>query len=161
MKNDRQLPSELSEELVSPCGMNCGRCSGYLALQHDVKNKGIRMPYCIGCRPRDKQCAFLKKRCKRLLQKKVDFCFECPEYPCRNLQHIDERYRTFFHLSPLENLNFIKTHGVKKFLQRDYTQWKCSTCNEMICCHNGLCFQCKLDLLKVKKKLYRWDEKFE
>jgi len=53
-------------ELVSPCGMNCAVCSGYLAFKNDVKRKGIRMPYCLGCRPRNKNCAFLKKHCSKL-----------------------------------------------------------------------------------------------
>ncbi|MFC1995459.1 DUF3795 domain-containing protein [Chloroflexota bacterium] len=51
----------MNEELIAPCGMNCGICSGYLASKYDIKSKGIKMPYCIGCRPRDKKCAFLKK----------------------------------------------------------------------------------------------------
>jgi hypothetical protein len=51
----------MKEELVAPCGMNCGVCSGYLAFGHDVKAQGIRMPYCKSCRPRDKKCTFLKK----------------------------------------------------------------------------------------------------
>ena len=37
----------LKKELVAPCGMNCAVCSGYLALKHDVKSKGVKMPYCL------------------------------------------------------------------------------------------------------------------
>ena len=158
MKNKQKGQPITNEELISPCGINCARCSGYLALRHDIKSKGVRMPYCTGCRPRDKQCSFLKKRCKHLLQKKVEYCYECPTFPCTHLQHIDKRYRTYFHLSLLENLQCIKTQGVKTFLQKEQKQWKCSTCDEMICCHNGLCFHCNLDSLKTKKPLYRWDE---
>ena len=72
----------MKEELIAPCGMNCSICSGYLALLYNVKDKGLKMPYCTGCRPRNKQCAFLKKSCELLLTNKVKYCYECQEFPC-------------------------------------------------------------------------------
>ncbi len=99
--------------------MDCAICSGYLAFQHDVKSKGIRMPYCTGCRPRDKKCAFLKKRCKLLLGKRVTYCYECKGFPCKRLVRIDKRYRTFFRMSMIENLQFLKRNGIKAFLERE------------------------------------------
>jgi hypothetical protein len=83
----------MKKELIAPCGMNCAVCSGYLALKHDVKSKGIRMPYCQGCRPRDKKCAFLKKRCELLLDNKVRFCYECNDFPCERLRRITRGIR--------------------------------------------------------------------
>jgi len=146
------------EELIAPCGMNCALCSGYLAAKNEVKNKGIRMPYCAGCRPRNKQCAFLKKRCAKLLSNKVNYCFECDDFPCENLVKLDKRYRTFFRMSMIENLQCIKEQGIAQFIEQDMTKWKCPSCGETISCHNGICFSCDLDKLKGKKKLYRWED---
>jgi hypothetical protein len=28
------------KELIAPCGMNCGVCANYLAMQNDLKKKG-------------------------------------------------------------------------------------------------------------------------
>jgi hypothetical protein len=56
-----------------------------------------------------------------------------------------------------ENLAFIKKHGLKKFLDKEAAKWKCPQCGGVICCHNGLCFDCSLDKLR-RKKTYRWDE---
>jgi hypothetical protein len=148
----------MNEELIAPCGMNCGICSGYLAFKHETKTKSIRMPYCAGCRPREKKCAFLKKRCDRLLNKQVTFCYECPDYPCENLNHIDKRYKTLYSMSMIENLEFIKKHGIGRFLEKEAAKWQCPECGEVICCHNGLCFNCGLDKLRQKKQKYRWDE---
>lgn len=145
-------------ELIAPCGMNCTLCSGYQALQHDVKNKGIRMLYCSGCRPRNKQCAFLKKRCKRLLKNEVEFCFECKDFPCENLKKIDARYQQHFRMSMIENLKYLKKNGKSKFLKSQKKTWRCPKCGGVICCHNGICFSCNINLLKKKKKLYRWDD---
>ena len=106
----------MEEVLIAPCGMNCSICSGYLALKNDVKSKGVRMPYCAGCRPRNKQCAFLKKRCEALLNGQVKYCFECNRYPCERLRHIDKRYfLSRFRMSMIENLEYIKEHGMEKF----------------------------------------------
>lgn len=148
----------MREELIAPCGMDCNVCSSYLALKHDVREKGVRMPYCKGCRPRDKKCAFLKKRCELLLNKKVEFCYECEEFPCENLKHIDKRYRTLFRMSLIDNLKFIKEYGLAKFLERQKKKWQCPDCGEVICCHNGICFSCGLEKLKNKKKVYRWED---
>ena len=139
--------------------MNCAICSGYLAYRHDVRNKGIRMPYCIGCRPRNKQCAFLKKRCEILLNGKVEYCYECAIYPCERLRHIDKRYfLSAFRMSMIENLEYIKRNGIEAFLKKEEEKWKCPDCGGVICCHNGICFNCGLDKLKGKKKKYRWED---
>jgi hypothetical protein len=147
-----------SLQLIAPCGMNCAVCSGYLAFKHDVKSKGIRMPYCIGCRQRQKNCAFLKKKCSLLLNNKVRYCYECMEFPCTRLNSIDKRYRTFFRMSLFENLEFIKRSGIKRFLEREAEKWRCPKCGGVICCHNGICFDCGLNKLKDKKNRYRWND---
>lgn len=147
-----------TQELIAPCGMNCNVCSGYLALQHDIKSKDIRMSYCKGCRPRNKNCAFLKKRCSRLHDPSVTFCYECTDYPCENLKQIDTRYKTLFRMSLLENLAAIKTNGMETFLRTQQEKWRCPTCGGTICCHNGLCFHCDSDRLRKKKQKYRWDD---
>ena len=148
----------MREELIAPCGMDCAVCSSYLALKNDVRAKGVRMAYCKGCRPRDKKCAFLKKKCELLLKNKVRFCYECEEFPCKNLEHIDKRYQTFFRMSFIDNLKLIKKQGLTKFLESQKKKWQCPNCGEVICCHNGICFSCDLEKLKNKKKRYRWED---
>lgn len=148
----------MNEQLIAPCGMNSAICSHHLALEHDVKGKGIRMPYCTGCRPRDKNCAFLKKRCELLVNKRVEYCYECNDFPCQNLKRIDKRYRRDYHMSMIENLEYIKKHGITQFLVKEYEKWKCPECGGVICCHNGICFNCGLTELKNKRNLYRWED---
>ena len=147
----------MKKELVAPCGMNCNVCAAYLAVTHDVKSKGLRMMYCIGCRPRNKPCAFLKKRCDRLRNGNVNYCYECPTFPCDGLSAIDKRYRTQFRMSEIENLRLIRDEGIEAFLKAEERKWKCPKCGGVMSCHNGLCFSCDLDTLRKKKRLYRWD----
>lgn len=161
--NDRMLPEiiipirvkSVNEELIAPCGMNCGVCVSYLAMKNDLKNKGFAKKYCVGCRPRGKNCTFLKNQCGRLGKGLVRFCYECGEYPCRRLKALDKRYRTFYHMSMIENLELIKTQGIGSLLEKEAAKWRCPECGGTICCHNGLCFNCGLDKLRQNKK-YRW-----
>jgi len=60
-------------------------------------------------------------------------------------------------MSMIENLEFIKEHGMERFLEKEEAKWRCPECGEVICCHNGLCLNCDLDKLRKNKK-YCWDE---
>lgn len=147
----------MEEELIAPCGMNCSLCSAYQAMKNDSKSQGIKTPYCIGCRPRNKQCAYIYKQCALLRNKKITYCYECRDFPCHNLQTIDERYKKRYRMSMIENLQSIKKNGIEKFLKDQKEKWQCPTCNGLICTHNGLCFKCDITKLKHKKKIYSWD----
>ena len=147
----------MEEKLIAPCGMNCAVCVSYLAMKNDLKSQGFAKSYCAGCRPRGKNCAFLKKQCHLLGEGLVQYCFECGDYPCRRLKALDQRYRAKYHLSMLDNLEQIKGEGIEPFLAHEEAKWRCPTCGQAICCHIGLCLNCDLDKLRQNKK-YRWGE---
>ncbi len=149
---------KLTPDLIAPCGMNCALCASHLALKNDLKSKGIKISYCIGCRPRNKKCAFIKKQCSKLLNGEVAFCFECASFPCDRLNALNDRYKERYKMSMIENLNFIKEHGMQNFLAEQEKKWKCPNCGELISCHNGICFNCSLDTLKHRKQKYRWQD---
>jgi hypothetical protein len=142
-------------ELVAPCGMNCSICAAYLAATHDLKSKGIRTSYCAGCRPRGKTCAYLKKNCDLLLKNKIYYCYECSNFPCKRLSTLDKRYRTRYSVSAIENLQHIRDEGIASFLRTEEAKWRCPECGGTVCCHNGICYDCGLDKLRLRKKLYR------
>jgi hypothetical protein len=147
----------MEEILIAPCGMNCGVCSGYLAMKNDLKKKGFGKTYCTGCLPRGKNC-YYKRECNLIGKETLRFCYECANFPCRIIKTLDKRYRTFYHMSMIENLEFIKEHGIEKLLKKEEAKWQCSECGGVICCHNGLCYKCNLDKLRQKKHKYRWEE---
>lgn len=147
----------MNEQLIAPCGMNCGICVSYLAMKNDLKRQGFRKAYCAGCLPRGKNCAFMKNQCDLLGQGLVRFCHECRDFPCSRLKALDKRYRTKYHMSMVRNLEFIKEFSIGDFLEKEAAKWRCPECGGTICCHNGLCLQCGLDKLRRNKK-YRWNE---
>jgi hypothetical protein len=57
----------------------------------------------------------------------------------------------------IENLEYIKKHGMDKFLGKEEEKWSCKECSEVKCCHNGLCMNCDLNTLRDNKK-YHWNE---
>lgn len=87
----------------------------------------------------------------------VRFCTECGDYPCRRLKQLDKRYRDKYHMSMIRNLNEIREKGMDAFLQSQEEKWNCPDCGGTICCHNGLCLSCDLDLW-LKNRRYRWGE---
>jgi hypothetical protein len=122
--------------LISPCGMNCYICTAYLR----KKNK------CPGCRidvnkPVTRFICKIKK-CEILTKDRLTFCFECENFPCKNLEHLDKRYRTRYSMSMIENLENIKKSGMEEFLRNEKIRWECTECGGTICVHKGICYDC-------------------
>jgi len=145
------------EALIAPCGMNCSLCIAYQFKEKDLNKRGFHKKYCPGCLPRGKYCLHMGDVCELLGKGKIRFCFECEDYPCKRLKALDKRYRTKYHMSMIENLNYIRDNGLKNFLENEEIKWRCTGCGGRICCHNGLCLNCNIDVL-VQNRRYRWNE---
>ena len=40
-------------------------------------------------------------------------------FPASRLKTLDKRYRTFYHMSMIENLEYIKKYGMERFLEKE------------------------------------------
>ena len=132
----------MKRELIAPCGMNCGICKYY----YREKNQ------CPGCRADDEDKL---KGCREciivncdVIKKGAEFCSECSDIPCKRLKNLDKRYRTKYHMSMLENLEFIKEKGVPAFLEKEKQKWKCPKCDGIVTCHGGMCLNCGFEKFK-------------
>ena len=124
----------MKEELIAPCGMNCAICRAYLR----DKNK------CPGCRLIDRNKSKTRtkciiRNCDLLKKNKSGFCYDCENLPCTRLKQLDKRYRTKYDMSMLENLEFIKKKGIRKFIIKEEKRWKCP--NGVICVHDKKCYE--------------------
>ena len=132
------------KDLIAPCGINCGICKYY----HREKNT------CPGCRGPDKnkgkyciECII--KNCDVIKNSISGLCYECSNIPCKRLKNLDKRYKTKYHMSMLENQEYIKKHGIEKFLEKEEKKWKCPKCGGIVTCHGGMCLTC--GFVKFKK----------
>jgi hypothetical protein len=123
--------------LIATCGMNCGICMAYLR----KKNR------CPGCRAFNAEepvsiarCKI--KNCKLVRNGKIKYCFECNDFPCKHVKHLDKRYRTRYNMSMIENLVNIKNFGIRNFLKNEKNKWTCPLCGGTICVHKGYCSVC-------------------
>ena len=123
--------------LIAPCGMNCSICTGYLRR----RNK------CPGCRLNFAEKPVTRANCKikncpNFSVDKKKFCFQCKEFPCERLIHLDKRYKTKYRMSMIDNLEYIKKFGIKKFILNENIRWTCSNCGGTICVHKRFCYSC-------------------
>lgn len=131
---------KFTSELIAPCGMNCGTCVAYFGYAMEGKK---RKHICLGCRSRASLCAFIQKECPKLAASRIEYCFECGDYPCTNLRTLDNRYRNKYGMSMIENLSYVEENGIEKFLKHEQERWKCHSCGGVICVHNKICYTCR------------------
>ena len=121
---------------LAPCGMNCELCHSF---QNKKKN-------CPGCRGRTTNCVIT--RC----EKKQVYCFECPKFPCKRLRALDERYRTNYNMSMLDNLAYIKEHGEDAFTRQQGVKYRCPDCGNLRTVHYSHCIYCKQQRQRIVKR---------
>ena len=109
-------------EMIAPCGMNCCICSARLR----SKNK------CPSCRRKSLSCRI--KNCPEWKRHRYTFCYHCPKFPCERNRHIDKRYREKYGFSLIENLEFIRDHGINKFIRKEQNKWISK--QGVLCCHD-------------------------
>lgn len=122
--------------LIAPCGINCQLCRAY----------GRERNPCPGCRAshafQSKNCFQCSVHCEKLAAGDLKYCFECNEFPCERLAHLDKRYRTRYAVSPIDNLNRIQAEGIRKFVQSENEKWACPACGAMLSMHDPQCRSC-------------------
>jgi hypothetical protein len=131
------MDSLTDHSLIAPCGMNCGICKAYL----------LNKKKCPGCRRTDLNKSVTRVKCKIktcviFQTSKAKYCYECEKFPCDNLKHLDERYRTKYNMSMVNNLENIKISGIRTFLTTEKEKWTCPECGGTICVHTDYCYIC-------------------
>lgn len=122
--------------LIAPCGIDCRLCRAY----------GRERNPCPGCRAKrgftGKGAFQCSVHCERLAHQEFNYCFECDEFPCKRLKHLDKRYQTRYATSPLANLDHIRADGIREFVRTENEKWACPECGSMLCMHQPLCASC-------------------
>jgi hypothetical protein len=117
--------------LTSPCGKDCFNCPMYMGEENrenrDQFFKSRNLPpekfQCQGCRPHNGYCIGLTilgidphcKVYKCVQEHGVEFCYECPNFPCSKLQPVADRADRVPHALKIYNLCMIQKLGVDKW----------------------------------------------
>jgi hypothetical protein len=133
----------MEKKLIAPCGMNCGICKYY------YREKNI----CPGCRgPNENKAKYCIEckivNCEVIKNSDFGFCYDCSNVSCKRLKNLDKRYSTKYHMSMLENLDFIKEKGINAFLEKEKQKWECPNCGGIVTCHGGRCLNCGFEKFK-------------
>ena len=91
---------ERKNQLFSLCGLNCGLCPMRLG------------NYCGGCGNGNQSCKIAK--CS-LEHGKIEYCYECRQYPCEKYQHIDEYDSFITHRRRKADLERARSIGIEQY----------------------------------------------
>jgi hypothetical protein len=152
-------------DLVAICGLYCGNCPYYLAsrrrddaqLEKISKESGIPVEkircggclssnpssHCITCKQGFRECAAAHK---------VTWCFQCNDFLCKRLEdflniHIVDGKS--HHAKIIENLEFMKTHGIEKWVEMQKRSSTCMDCGAQLYWFESKCSKCKSQVLPV------------
>jgi len=119
--------------LISPCGLYCGACPLYLARTDEGLRKRIaegqgisegKVVLCAGCRPMQGRVAFdwAKSGCDTydcaIGDKKVEFCYECDDFPCLKLAPCADRAQELPHNTKVYHLLLLQKEGIDAFIKK-------------------------------------------
>ena len=81
-----KMPERISPSMFAPCGMNCQVC---------YKHCDHKKP-CAGCLNQDQGKPTHCRACKMkdcVQARGCSYCFECPEYPCKQIRNLEKSYQ--------------------------------------------------------------------
>jgi len=148
------IVKETSKIFAGVCGLYCGNCPIFRArrdghvefLEFLANTIGVDEVSCDGCRSENcwsGDCYF--KKCAR--ERGVDFCSECPDYPCPQLLEFSEMasHRRVI----LENLEKIREVGWRRWIEEEDRKWRCPFCGSKVSFYNVKCPSCGAKLERV------------
>ena len=126
------MASDNERMLIAPCGLYCGYCVLYRARtdqtlrQKMAEQQGIpvkKVPVCIGCKPAkgDIKVAGGTTTCDTYAcavnDKKVEFCYQCQDFPCLKLAPCADRAQEIPHNTKVYSLILLQKLGVDAWLE--------------------------------------------
>lgn len=91
---------ERKNQLLSLCGLNCGLCPMLLG------------NHCGGCGNGNQSCRIAK--CS-LEHGKMEYCYECGQYPCEKYEYVDEYDSFITHRRRRADLEKARSLGIEQY----------------------------------------------
>lgn len=139
------------------CGDYCGACPNMVASEAAAKSSDIK---CFGCklpRPGGKKATCQIRACA--VEKGVQHCSACKDYPCTQLRAYHTRSRSKVNKAKpgytwlaAYNLERIKAVGVEKWLDEQRERWTCPKCKTRFSWKDETCPKCHVPILSADQE---------
>lgn len=53
-----------------------------------------------------------------VIEKEWHYCYECLEYPCRQMKSLEKSYNTRYRASLMENSRMVQAQGMEAFMEK-------------------------------------------
>lgn len=129
------------------CGLYCGACPNFLGTK-----AGTEKNVCYGCKTdtNPEWCHNCElKACAK--EKKLDFCYQCDEYPCTNLEAFKNSPKYPYHQEVYDYMKTIAEEGKSTWLDQMKIRWSCTNCGEAASWWDLSCLKCGSTLKGYKK----------
>ncbi len=126
------MASNEERALITPCGLYCGVCPLYKARTDETLRRRIaerqgipveNVPVCAGCRllqgvvsASGGESVCDTYACA-VSDKKVEFCYECDDFPCLKLAPSADRAQEIPHNTKIYNLLMLQKLGIDAWLE--------------------------------------------
>jgi hypothetical protein len=150
MQKDKDLNKQSDKKLAAVCGLYCGACSWFISTHEDperLRRLAAQIGYseeesrCHGCRS-GKRLPYCGK-CKMFacaVERGIDFCIQCEEYPCDDLKQFQLAMPHRIEL--WANLERVKAVGHRQWLQEIRTSYTCPRCRTVNSAYDLKCRKC-------------------
>jgi hypothetical protein len=131
-----KMPDKIETTMFAPCGMNCLVC-----YKHCYHKKP-----CVGCLNGDNGKPEHCRKCKIkdcVKEKEFSYCFECTEYPCKQIKSLEKSYNSRYNASLVKNSSTAKEIGLVEFMKFQQKEYTCSVCGGIISIHDAECSECQ------------------
>ncbi len=146
--DDLRVPDK---RLAAVCGLFCPACTIFIGTREDPERlkpivdrvrKSVDELKCDGCRT-EKRCFYCRERCKMAKcasDRGLEFCGECPEYPCRDLKVFQAEMPHRIEL--WKSQERIRAVGYKKWYSEMIEHYSCSKCGTINSTYDLTCRKC-------------------
>jgi hypothetical protein len=125
-------------QLDGYCGLYCGACPKFIG-----SREGTEENPCCGCKS-DRISGWCLtcnlKACAR--EKGLEFCYQCADYPCENLEGFKTSAEYPYHCEVYEYMKSIETEGKAAWLEKMKIRWSCPACGKEASWWDLTCTQC-------------------
>jgi len=148
------MSATIDKKLAAVCGLFCPACTIYIGTTEEparleVLAQRMNVPVeelqCNGCRA-EKRCFYCRSLCtmtKCAAEKGVDFCGQCPEYPCKALQSFQAERPHRIEL--WKSQERIREAGYETWYAEMQEHFSCPKCGTLNSAYDMKCRKCEED----------------